>query len=257
MAMYSEIERFLAGKIGGRYQESMPEDVAKRLSELKVDVSKVTYVNPKEISLVEELPKIAPTLKEGTENWNVKISVQGQVLAMKTMRTITKKDDAWTIVDATVGPLGNMTDNATYTSTLTPITRTLSEGEQVLSAKYSVNKITLTKGDASQDVEYSGALLCDGPGRDYIISGMELTEDTNFVANVADLQTGKVQATRVQVIGTEESEGVTLSKVVLTNLELPAQKTTLWIDTKTKSVQKAEQVLPQLGNAVLEYVRAN
>jgi hypothetical protein len=86
---------------------------------------------------------------------------------------------------------------------------------------------------------------------------MELTEDTNFVANVADLQTGKVQATRVQVIGTEESEGVTLSKVVLTNLELPAQKTTLWIDTKTKSVQKAEQVLPQLGNAVLEYVRAN
>ena len=257
MAMYSEIERFLAGKIGGRYQESMPEDVAKRLSELKVDVSKVTYVNPKEISLVEELPKIAPTLKEGTENWNVKISVQGQVLAMKTKRTITKKGDAWTIVDATVGPLGNMTDNATYTSTLTPITRTLSEGEQVLSAKYSVNKITLTKGDASQDVEYSGALLCDGPGRDYIISGMELTEDTNFVANVADLQTGKVQATRVQVIGTEESEGVTLSKVVLTNLELPAQKTTLWIDTKTKSVQKAEQVLPQLGNAVLEYVRAN
>lgn len=43
MAMYAEIEAFLANQIGGRYQEDMPEDVAKRLEELRVDVNKVTY----------------------------------------------------------------------------------------------------------------------------------------------------------------------------------------------------------------------
>jgi len=43
MAMYAEIEAFLAEQIGGRYQKKMPEDVAKRLEELRVDVSKVTY----------------------------------------------------------------------------------------------------------------------------------------------------------------------------------------------------------------------
>ncbi|PHQ36849.1 S9 family peptidase [Rhodopirellula bahusiensis] len=43
MAMYAEIEAFLAGQIGGRYQEEMPDDVASRLEELRVDVSKVTY----------------------------------------------------------------------------------------------------------------------------------------------------------------------------------------------------------------------
>ncbi|MEW4561045.1 S9 family peptidase [Bremerella sp. JC770] len=43
MAMYAAIEEFLAGQIGGRFQEEMPADVAARLKELRVDVAKVTY----------------------------------------------------------------------------------------------------------------------------------------------------------------------------------------------------------------------
>ncbi|TWU35631.1 Prolyl endopeptidase [Novipirellula aureliae] len=43
MAMYAEIEAFLAGQIGGRYQEEMPDDVAERLEQLRVDVSQVSY----------------------------------------------------------------------------------------------------------------------------------------------------------------------------------------------------------------------
>lgn len=43
MAMYAEIEAFLADQIGGRYQEEMPEDVAKRLEELRVNVKEITY----------------------------------------------------------------------------------------------------------------------------------------------------------------------------------------------------------------------
>ncbi len=41
MAMYAETERFLAEKIGGRYDALMPEDVSQRLKELRVDVKKV------------------------------------------------------------------------------------------------------------------------------------------------------------------------------------------------------------------------
>jgi hypothetical protein len=106
-------------------------------------------------------------------------------------------------------------------------------------------------------MEYTGALLCDGPGRDFIISGMTLAYDMNLVVNVADMQTGKVQPTRIQVAGNEDWEGAALTKVTLTNLEVPAQKTTLWIDPTTKTVRKSQQVLPQLGDAVLEYVRSN
>lgn len=43
MAMYAEIEAFLADQIGGRHQREMPDEVAKRLEQLRVDVRKVTY----------------------------------------------------------------------------------------------------------------------------------------------------------------------------------------------------------------------
>ncbi|MCA8985757.1 MAG: S9 family peptidase [Planctomycetaceae bacterium] len=48
MAMYAEIEAFLADQIGGRYQKEMPDDVATRLEELRVNVNKVTYEAAKE-----------------------------------------------------------------------------------------------------------------------------------------------------------------------------------------------------------------
>ncbi|MCW1961970.1 S9 family peptidase [Chryseobacterium viscerum] len=47
MAMYAETEKFLAEVIGGRYQKEMPENVAKRLKEMTVDISKVTYTPAK------------------------------------------------------------------------------------------------------------------------------------------------------------------------------------------------------------------
>jgi dipeptidyl aminopeptidase/acylaminoacyl peptidase len=43
MAMFAETEKFLAGILGGKYQQDMPENVAKRLKEITVDISKVTY----------------------------------------------------------------------------------------------------------------------------------------------------------------------------------------------------------------------
>ncbi|WP_281323502.1 S9 family peptidase [Flavobacterium aestivum] len=43
MAMFAETEKFLASILGGQYQKEMPADVAKRLNEMTVDISKVTY----------------------------------------------------------------------------------------------------------------------------------------------------------------------------------------------------------------------
>jgi dipeptidyl aminopeptidase/acylaminoacyl peptidase len=43
IAMYAEVERFLAAHLGGRYQEDMPEDIAARLEELRVDPATVVF----------------------------------------------------------------------------------------------------------------------------------------------------------------------------------------------------------------------
>ena len=48
MAMYAETEKFLASILGGNYQPEMPENVAKRLKEITVDINMVTYEAKKE-----------------------------------------------------------------------------------------------------------------------------------------------------------------------------------------------------------------
>ncbi|MCH2131716.1 MAG: prolyl oligopeptidase family serine peptidase, partial [Pirellulaceae bacterium] len=47
MAMYAEIEAFLGEQIGGRAQKEMSDEVAERLEQLRVDVSKVTHESSK------------------------------------------------------------------------------------------------------------------------------------------------------------------------------------------------------------------
>ena len=53
MAMYAEIEKFLAGILGGQFQKEIPEKINKRLEELRVDISKVTYEPKVEASTVK------------------------------------------------------------------------------------------------------------------------------------------------------------------------------------------------------------
>lgn len=48
MAMYAETEKFLAGILGGKYQQDMPENIAKRLKEITVDIDMVTYESKKQ-----------------------------------------------------------------------------------------------------------------------------------------------------------------------------------------------------------------
>ncbi len=251
MAMYSEVERFLAEKIGGRYDAVMPADVSKRLEELRVDVSKVTYTKPSEVKIATGLPALNVQLKEGNENWDLKIAVQGQTIPMKAKRSYAKADGNWVIKESISGPLGEMINEGTYSPELKTLSRVFKQGPMSLAAKYSAGEIEVEMGDQKNNLKYSGALLCDGPGLEAIIQGLPLKEGYELAVNVADLPSMKVETQKLKVEGNEEFEGKTYLKLTLTNVENPAAKTTLWLDPKTKATVRSEQVLPQMGNAVL------
>ena len=111
--------------------------------------------------------------------------------------------------------------------------------------------LSVEMGDQKNNLKYSGALLCDGPGLEAILQGLPLKEGYELAVNVADLPSMKVETQKLKVEGNEEFEGKTYLKLTLTNVENPAAKTTLWLDPKTKATVRCEQVLPQMGNAVL------
>jgi dipeptidyl aminopeptidase/acylaminoacyl peptidase len=251
MAMYAEVERFLAEKLGGRYDAGMPNDVAQRLDELRVDISQVTYSKPEDVQVAASLPEMNAKLEERTENWEVKVAVQGQEIPMKAKRTYSQENGHWVIREAISGPFGEMNSTGTYSPNLQPLSRVFQQGEMKIEAKYQDGQIQLQLGDQKKSIEYQGALLCDGPGLESIVAALPMKEGDELVVNVVDLTGLKVEPYILKVHAAETTSDGEMIKVTLSNLENPAQKTTLWLDPTTRTTLRSEQVLPAMGNAVL------
>jgi hypothetical protein len=84
-----------------------------------------------------------------------------------------------------------------------------------------------------------------------IVRALPLKEGYELAVNVADLPSMKVETMLLKVEGPETVDGQRYLKVTLTGVANAAQKTTLWLDPQSQMIVKSEQVLPQLGNAVL------
>jgi dipeptidyl aminopeptidase/acylaminoacyl peptidase len=253
MAMYAEIERFLADKLGGRYQKEMPEDVAKRLEELKVDVSNVTYTPAGSFSAAKSLPGlVSRAAAEGKEEWKVTIEAQGQKFGMTTTRTwSTDKDGNHLVSDVSEGPLGRLADSGTYDSKWNPVSRQLDMAGQEIGAKFDSEKVVIDLSGNTSELAYSGALLCDGPARDFMISGLPLEKGYELIVNMVDIPSQKIALHRLKVESIEDQDGMKLCEVSITHLDNPSQKTLIWLDAISGTCQRSEQVMPALGNAKL------
>jgi hypothetical protein len=72
--MVAAAEKFLAKHLGGRYQESVSPEVAKRLKEITVD--------PKTVKLAVKTDMAAKPSVDVTGKWNVTANVGGQEIAI-------------------------------------------------------------------------------------------------------------------------------------------------------------------------------
>ncbi len=74
LAMMASIEKFLAKHLGGRYQESMTPEVAKRLSEITVDPKTVKIIDP-------NAPKAAAGAPADVSGkWTFSVDAHGQIV---------------------------------------------------------------------------------------------------------------------------------------------------------------------------------
>ena len=74
MAMLAAAEKFLAKHLGGRFQESMPDDVRKRLAEITVD--------PKTVTIKAPVDMTAAAAVDLTGKWNVTLTAGPQSIEM-------------------------------------------------------------------------------------------------------------------------------------------------------------------------------
>jgi hypothetical protein len=256
MAMYAEVERFLAEHIGGRYQESMPDDVAARLKELQVDISTVTYEPAEEVATSEALPTIADRFAEGSFKYTVNIEVQGQNIPMSTTRTVAKDGDHWVVTDESRSPQGKMVDAVTYGADLNPLSRLVQQGGQDIEMVYTADKVNIAMGENKMEIPYDGALFTSGAGMETVLSGMPLKVGYEIVVMVPDLASMSAKQSKIEVAEIETVDGVDYFRVNITGVENENNRTTVWINAGDHSVLKMEQVVPAMQNAVITTTKA-
>ncbi len=255
MAMYAETEKFLSEIIGGRYQKDMPEDVAKRLKEMTIDINTVTYTPAKKVDAAAILPKISNDLKEGTINYSLLIEIQGQSIPMEMTRTISKSGANWIVKDAATSPMGNSVDEVEFTSDFIPVKRNIEQMGAQIPMTFTKDKVTMSAMGQNIEIPMSSAYLSDGAGYDLVVAGLPLKEGYTLSYLVPDAMSAKSKQVVLKVNGTETVNNADCLKVEVISVENPADKTTLWINPKTKIAEKIVQVLPAMGNVVMTMTR--
>jgi len=255
MAMYAEIEKFLAGVLGGRYQEEMPEDVASRLEELRVDISEVTYEPAAEVEIASELPEIDAVMSERELNYQVNMAVQGQELAMELNRTVKKDGENWVVTEVNKGPMGESKEVMVYSKDLQPVSRTIEQMGQSITMNYSPGKVEVNVQDKNMEITYEGAFMSDGAGVDHVIAGLPLEEGYELSYNSADMQTMQSKQVKLMVEGKEKVNDTECWKVVVTAVENENDRSTMWINPTDNCAEKVEQIVPAMGNATVTSMR--
>ena len=147
LAMFAEIERFLAQHLGGRFQEDMAPDVAEKLAALRVDVADVEM--PETIVARADLPPAeldGTMLGPATLTYDVTMEAGGQTMTMTTTversRATHRGVDVWRIATTVDTPMGESTDTVLVRADdLRPVHRDIQQGPARIKLDYGETRI--------------------------------------------------------------------------------------------------------------------
>lgn len=243
MAMWVSVEKFLARHLGGRYQETMADDVKKRLGEITQDISKVVYKEAEKVT-VGALPVLTGDLKEGTHNYEVKIEVQGQTIPMQLAREVKKEGNQWVVKDVSTSAMGSGED-VVYYENMKPVKRVIKQAGQTIEMASSGDNLVVTMMGKNKEFPLNGGALLSGAGTDMMIARLPLANGYETAFYDVDIMSQKLKVMKLAVVGEEDGKW----KVTVQNADNAKDVTTYLVDKNSKLASSIEQIVPAMGNA--------
>jgi hypothetical protein len=255
MAFIAAMEKFLARHIGGRYQEDMPENIARRLEEITVDINTVTL--PEELSSDETGSILVPVRELTTGTFDFDVSIEAMGMNMKSTTEISRDGDNYLITEITRTPMGDATDRMRLNAaSLAPLSREMTQGTVNINVEYRENMVegTLNTGtnEIPVSIALSGPLFAEGPGQTLLLATLPLTEGYTTVFRNSDVSTMTEKLFRINVKGETLEGGEKAWRMDIVAADGSPGSTTVWIEQDTYTVLQYEQSVPQLGGATIK-----
>jgi dipeptidyl aminopeptidase/acylaminoacyl peptidase len=256
LAVYATMERFFSKHLGGRYQESVPAEVQKRIDALTVDIATVTMPAGPASAVPPAAAFTGSLLKAGTASYSSTMSARGQSLKLTTTRSLQKASlngaPVWRIVEVSTSPMGEATDTLDMdATTLLPLRRSMKQGAMTIGLAFEAGAINgKIAGPMNMpiNVKKSGAVLSDGIGVELPLSTAPLAAGYAAGVKVFDIMGGRVKDMVARVTGDEKvttPAGTFDAHVVeVRPAEGGNEGVKIWIAKEGRAIVKSETNLP-------------
>jgi dipeptidyl aminopeptidase/acylaminoacyl peptidase len=272
IAVYAAMEKFFANHLGGRYQESVPEEIQQKLNNLTVDVSTVTTPAASRASTAASVMTAfnGASVKPFTATFAVTMSAMGKEMTLSNTRTISEATvdghKVWRIVEASMGMMGEGLDTLDVDGvSLLPIRRSVRQGMATVNASFSPSGVegSIVAGPQTLPIhtKLASPVLSDGAGMEIAVASLPLASGYRGRIEVFDVMTAKSKS---MVIAVGDVENVTTPagdfrafRVELTPTEGGENGSKLWISQDERQIVKSESHLPaQMGGGLIVSVRS-
>jgi len=263
-------EKFFAKHLGGRYQESVKESVAKRLGEMVVPVETVKLDEPAgdiEAAKTAPLPAVDTShLKRAKLTYAGKVAMQGQEIdvesAVSHAGAKRGDHDVWRIIAAQTSPMGEAADTFDVDlKTLIPVYRGAKQGPATVRVNYSEKAIKGAISMPGREMPLSSDLEAPVYGSDsaldVVLASLPLAPGYKTTLRTFDVLSQAVKILTVEVAGVEK---VTVPagtfetfKVELKNMDGEAGGGTVYVKTGDDryKVRSVMQLPPMMGGGTM------
>jgi len=261
MAFVAAAEKFFATHLGGRYQKSMPDDVAAKLKEITMDISKVTLPKAIDMGSIDE-SKNKPMMKVnsmGVYEYKAHFDIGGNKMPMDGTRTITQDGNTIMVKDVAKTAMGDLLDECVFDKdTYKPITRKTSQGPATMSITHSDGKITGTMAmngnEMPIDMDLTEEIFGDGGTLELTIASLPLEKGFQTAFKVFNIQTQKIDVKSLEVIDTEmvktPAGDFDTFVVNIKAADGSPGSSTYWIAQKERITVKNKSVIPEMNGAI-------
>lgn len=262
MAMIAATERFLANHIGGRYQESMTDEVANRLEEIKVDIRTVTL--PEGLSddfLNQPLPLPTGDVATGQFQYAISLEIGGQSMSMSQNNNVSQTNEHIAIDYEMTTPMGNISGVIQlHNNSLKPKFSSMNQGPVSAEMTYNTDmihgKISAQGNEEPIEIKLDNDIAPDGEGLSLYLASLRLEPGMTALIRSVDGNAMKVKTYKMSVSDMEDvhvnSGDFKVYKVSLVPADGSPGSQDFWIDSDRHLVVKKEAILPEMGGAVMK-----
>jgi dipeptidyl aminopeptidase/acylaminoacyl peptidase len=213
LALAAAAEKFFAKHLGGRYDETMPPDVAAKLAQITVDPAtvKVSKAPPGGAAALGATITTADgnALVPVTLEYSSTVQNLGQEQQITSTRTVAAADfegrPVWRVVDAVTG--GMVTDTLDVDrTTLLPVRRDLS-GSAIVMLRYTADAVTgEIRAQGRQipiNAKFTSPVFSEGAGTEMALAALPLAPGYQATIQIFALVAQKVRPMKIEVTGTE------------------------------------------------------